>query len=103
MVAHQHDHHGHGVCIAIAWFNSEQWHKLKEIADDADSLDATYEKWLAGAKKLEQQLHDQGMHAHRMLLEVDTLQKWCVARKRPLNGEARADYASALARRANLG
>lgn len=102
MVAHHHHDHD-GVCISIAWFDAEQWQKLKEIADDADSLDTSYEKWLAGAKKLERQLHEQGMHAHRIMLETDALAKWCAARKRPLNSEARSDYAAALGRRANLG
>jgi hypothetical protein len=102
MVAHHH-HHDHSVCIAIAWFDETQWLKLKEVADDARELDASYDQWLAGVKKLERQLHDQGMHAHRIMLDVDALAKWCTARKRPLNGEARADYATALARRANLG
>lgn len=102
MVA-QHHHHHDGACISIAWFDAEQWQKLKEIADDADALDSSYEKWLAGAKKLERQLHEQGMHAHRIMLETDALAKWCAARKRPLNSEARSEYAAALARRANLG
>lgn len=103
MAGHSHHHHDHSGCIAIAWFNSQQWHKLKAIAEDADALDESYESWLAGVKKLEKQLHEQGQHAHRIMLETDALQRWCLARKRPLNGEARADYAAALARRANLG
>jgi hypothetical protein len=103
MAGHHHHHHDHSACIAIPWFNAEQWQKLITVSDDADTLDSSYEKWLAGVKKLEQQLRDQGMHAHRIMLDVEALQKWCVARKRPLNSEARADYASALARRANLG
>lgn len=102
-MAGHHHHHDHAACIAIPWFNADQWQKLKAVADDADTLDSTYEKWLAGARKFEQQLHEQGMHAHRIMLETDSLQKWCLARKRPLNGDSRADYASALARRANLG
>jgi hypothetical protein len=98
-MSHDHHHHDHSACIAIAWFNETEWEKLRAIAADADQLDASYEKWLAGAKKLERQLHDQGLHAHRILLEVDTLARWCAARKRPLDGEARSAYATALAAR----
>jgi hypothetical protein len=94
-----HHHHSHAACIAIAWFEEEEWLKLKATADDKDKLDESYEKWLAGAKKLERMLHDQGQHAHRILIEVDTLTRWCAARKRPLDGEARADFANALNRR----
>jgi len=97
-----HHHHDHSACIAIAWFDAAEWQKLKAIADDAEQLDPTYEKWLEGARKLERQLHDQGQHAHRIMLDVETLARWCAARKRLLNGEARSEYASALARRANL-
>src|SRR5687767_4245907 len=98
-MAHDH-HHDHSACIALAWYSEAEWQKLKAIAADADTLDASYEKWLAGAKKLERQLHDQGQHAHRIPLDVDTLARWCAARKRPIDSEARADYAAALARRA---
>lgn len=98
-MAHDHHHHDHSACIAIAWFNEAEWQKLKAVAADADQLGESYEKWLVGAKKLERQLHDQGMHAHRILLDIETLTRWCTARKRPLDGESRSAYAAALAQR----
>lgn len=98
-MSHDHHHHDHSACIALAWFNETEWQKLKAVATDADQLGDSYEKWLVGAKKLERQLHDQGQHAHRILLEVDTLVRWCTARKRPLDSEARSAYATALAAR----
>ena len=96
-------HHHHGVCTSIAWFNEAEWQKLKTVAEDADKLDDTYDEWLESVEKLEAQMHQKGEHAHRISIEVDTLARWCAARKRPLNGEARADYAAAVARRTNLG
>ena len=97
-MAHDH-HHDHSACVAIAWFNEAEWTKLKAIAVDADALDSTYEKWLASARRVEKQMHDGGVHAHRIMLDVDKLASWCAARKRPLDGEARSAYAAALARR----
>lgn len=94
-----HHHHDHSHCLALAWFDETEWQKLKAIADDKEQLDESYEKWLAGAKRAERQLHEAGQHAHRIMLDVDTLIRWCAARKRPIDGEARAAYAMALARR----
>ncbi|WP_254509789.1 hypothetical protein [Anatilimnocola floriformis] len=99
-MAHHHHHHD---CVNIAWFNETEWQKLKAVAADADKLASTYDEWTEDVEKLERQLHDKGEHAHRIPVEVDTLARWCTARKRPLNGEARADYAAAIARRSNLG
>lgn len=92
-------HHEHSACIALAWYDETEWQKLKEIAADKDKLDESYEKWLAGAKKLLHMLHEQGHHAHRIMIDVDTLVRWCTARKRPLDSEARVDYTNALNRR----
>lgn len=98
-----HHHHHHGPCIALAWFTADEWQKLKEVADDKEQLGETYEKWVAGIARLERQLHDAGQHVHRIPLDVDKLARWCKARNRPLNGEARSAFAAALAQRASLG
>ena len=97
-MAHDH-HHDHSACVALAWYSEAEWHKLKAIAADPEALDETYEAWLAGAKKLERQLHDQGQHAHRIPLDVDALARWCTARRRALDSEARSTYAAARAQR----
>jgi hypothetical protein len=99
----EHHHHDHSACLAIAWFNETEWRKLKEIADDKDALDDTYDEWLANIERLERQLHDSGQHAHRIALNVDKLARWCQARNRPLDGNARSTYAAALAQRGQLG
>jgi hypothetical protein len=98
-----HHHHDHSACIALAWFEAEEWQKLKEVAHDQDKLDATYEKWLAGIERLERQLHEAGQHVHRIYLDVDRLVRWCKARNRPVDSEARTEFAAALAQRASLG
>jgi hypothetical protein len=98
-----HHHHDHTACLAIAWFNETEWQKLKEVADDKDALDETYDEWLVGIERQERQLHDAGHHAHRISLDVDKLVRWCKARNRPLNGEARSSYAAAIAQRGQLG
>ena len=96
-------HHHHHNCPAITWFSETEWQKLKAVAEDADKLGNTYDDWVEGIENLERQLHAKGEHAHRISIEVDTLARWCTARKRPLNSEARAEYTAAVARRSNMG
>ena len=31
--------------LGLAWYGREDWERLREIADDRDKLDDTYEDW----------------------------------------------------------
>jgi hypothetical protein len=35
--------------LALAWYTRETWARLREVADDAQALDGTFEEWERGA------------------------------------------------------
>ena len=42
--------------VGIAWYDSTQWTKLKQIAADTEQLDDTHEEWKRNAERTERQL-----------------------------------------------
>jgi len=47
------------VLIGVGWYSKDQWTMLKLLADDRDSLDASYEQWEAGVQETLEQLQRQ--------------------------------------------
>jgi len=82
------------IVAGIAWFRADQWQLLRSLSIDADELEETYE-WVAIAEKTVQDLTRQGVLARKVDVDVNELQVWCSAQKRPLDSSARAQYAAA--------
>jgi hypothetical protein len=85
---------GSNMIVGIAWYRPEQYGLLRALAADADSMANTYEEWLAGVTKTMDDLHQRGIAARRVNVEVRDLAAWCQQRGRPLDGEARSTYAA---------
>ena len=82
------------IVAGIAWFRADQWQHLRSLAVDADDLEETYEEWVALAEKAIGDLATQGVFARKVDVDVNELQAWCSAQKRPLDSSARAQYAA---------
>ena len=83
------------IVAGIAWFRADQWQLLRSLSTDADELEKTHEEWVAIAEKTVQDLARQGVFARKVDVDVNELQAWCSAQKRPLDSSARAQYAAA--------
>jgi hypothetical protein len=84
--------------VGIAWYDSVQWAKLKQIAADADQLDDTHEAWKRNAEQTERQLVADRIVVRHVPIDVDALVAWCRAQNKPVNGAARAEYTSRIVR-----
>lgn len=82
------------VVAGIAWFRANQWQLLRSLATDADHLEATHEEWVRIAEKTIEDLAKQGVRTQKIDVDVNDLQAWCSAQKRPLDSSARAAYAA---------
>jgi hypothetical protein len=85
--------------VALAWYDAAQWAKLKQVAKDCDNIEDSYEDWRRSAEIFERELRRKGVEIKRVHVDVESLVAWCATRKRPVNGEARSEYAAQLARR----
>jgi len=82
--------------MGFAWFTHEQWSRLKEIADDANELDSSFEQWEHGATITFEQLRRQGFDVTKVFLDIDRVQEWCREKGLPLDSTARSEYTSEL-------
>jgi hypothetical protein len=80
------------VVTGIAWYQRDQWTRLRELASDADKLEESYEDWLAGAQKALVQMSVVGVRAQRVDVDLDELARWCRTEGRPLDSAARAAF-----------
>lgn len=83
-----------GRTIGLAWYTRESWQRLVEVADDRETLHASFEDWKRQAVATALQLAGAGADYRKVYLDVDALVTWCRERGRPVNSAARAAYTS---------
>jgi hypothetical protein len=89
--------------LVLAWYTREAWERLREVADDAQALDETYEAWERGALAAIRDLESIGRRLRKVPVDIDGLIAWCRERHRGIDSAARAEYASYLLRRSEGG
>jgi len=81
------------ITVAIAWYRREQWGMLRAVSADAAKLEESYDDWLEFASRHVKELEARGIGVHKIDVEVGALTRWCKRQRRPVDGEARAEYA----------
>jgi hypothetical protein len=79
--------------VAIAWYRADEWALLRAVSADGEQLEATYGEWLAFATQHLRDLEAKGFEVLRIDIEIAALVNWCNSQGRPVDGEARAEYA----------
>jgi hypothetical protein len=87
----------------IAWYRRNQWTRLRELAADSDTLEESYDGWLAGAQKALLEMAVNGVRAQRVDVDVEALVRWCQAEGRRLDSAARAAYTALQLSRTHQG
>ena len=83
----------------VAWFDQEQWEKLRAVASDGEVLEESYQAWLAMAERGIRELEETGMIIERVPVNVEELVAWCIEHDRPIDSSARAEFAASELRR----
>lgn len=86
--------------LGLAWYSREAWERLREIVDDRDALDDTYEDWERQALAMIRNLEAVGRPIRKVPIDIDALVAWCRERKCRNDMAARAEYVSDLLRQA---
>ena len=89
--------------VGIAWYRPEQYGLLRALSTDTDSMEKTYEEWLAGVTRTMDELRRIGVAAQRVDVEIKELVAWCQQRGLALDGQARSQYAAEFLRSDNTG
>jgi hypothetical protein len=89
------------IVYSFAWFQPEQWSRLKEVVDDPSSLDDTYEEWRASAEKAISEFRATGQRVQKISIKVSELLIWCESKGYKPDSKARSEYTAALAQARN--
>ena len=76
----------------VAWFDREQWQRLREVAADPERLEESYEAWVAMAERAIRHLEATGMLIERVPVDTEELIAWCKDRARSIDSSARAEF-----------
>jgi len=93
-----------GMRVGVAWYRDSEWEKLRQLAADPEILEETYAEWTKVYENGIRQLRASGLVPERVEIDVEELRAWCTAQKCPLDGKARAAFATEiLSRRSKQG
>ena len=82
--------------LGLAWYTRESWERLREVADDLDALDESFEAWERQALSTLAKLQAAGHRIRKVPIDIDALVAWCRDRRHRLDSAARAEYVSEL-------
>ena len=88
-----------GLKIGVAWYSEAEWERLRDLAVDSDMLEETYAEWRTVYESAVRKLAASGLAPEPVEVSVEELKAWCIARKRPLDASARAEFASEIVAR----
>ena len=82
----------------FAWFDKEQWHRLKEVADDPEILDDSFEEWERNALRALRNIERQGQRVEKVHINIADLVSWCKGKGVPNISKYRAEYVTFILR-----
>jgi len=89
--------------VGVAWYSRDEWPRVRAIAADPETLEASYDDWLKVFTEGKAALRQAGIVAEDVPVLAGDLQAWCAAEGRPIDGDARAGYAAEQLRRKHQG
>jgi len=79
---------------AIAWIEEPDWNTLRDSMADSDSLPQEYTAWLARTERQLELLDSRGFKVHKVRLQPDEFDRWCLSHGMRRDAGARAIYVS---------
>jgi hypothetical protein len=83
----------------VAWYRPEQWARLREISEDVENLDDTYEEWRQKAEQALREGIPADVTVEKVDIDVEEVLAWCNVLGLPMNAQSRARYVSDRLRR----
>jgi len=87
----------------IAWYESDQWDRLRDISDDSSELEETYEEWKKNTEKKIKELKKQGYQVKKVPVDTEDLLSWCNSYRMSVKGSSRNDYTTKRLREISRG
>ena len=84
------------IIYSFAWFQPEEWQKLKETVDDPETLDDSYQEWRKNAEETISEIRAAGHKVQKTSIKISKLLDWCASKGYKPNSKARSEYAAYL-------
>ena len=80
------------IVTGVAWYRPEQWQRLRDIAEDVDNLEETYDAWLQTAERMLRDGIPAGVVVEKIDIDVEEVLAWCNERGLPMNAQSRTQF-----------
>lgn len=78
--------------LGVAWYEPDQWLRVKELSTDPDRFEETFAEWEAMATKTLKQLVASGIEAEKVLIDADEFLAWCRSNEAQPDSGSRARF-----------
>ena len=78
--------------MGVTCYRAEQWHRLREISEDKEHFDKTYEASLLDSENKIKQLEAQGYRPVKVEVDVEEMLTWCSTQGLAVTPETRTKY-----------
>jgi HD superfamily phosphodiesterase len=78
--------------MGVTWYHPEQWERLREIVEDKENFDKTYEESVLDSENKIKQLEAQGMRPVKVEVDVEEMLTWCSAQGLSVTPETRTKF-----------
>ena len=82
------------IITGVAWYRPEQWLRLREVSEDVDNLDETYDAWLQTAERMIREGIPANVVVEKIDIDVEEVLAWCNERGLPMNASSRSRFVS---------
>jgi hypothetical protein len=86
------------VCMGIAWYDPDDYERIRAMCVDCDELQDTYEEWLEDAQRVFDMASARGYLVERVPVRPAHFSAWCRIKGLPMNSRSRSQYAEEFAR-----
>jgi hypothetical protein len=78
--------------IGIAWYRKEQWFILRQVVENPNDIEDTYEEWLKNANILKKELVDSGLAVEEVDVDMQDVINWCKKGNKTINSNNISEY-----------
>ena len=78
--------------IGIAWYKKEQWFILRQVIENPNDIENTYEEWLNNAINLKKTLIDSGLTVEEVEIDIQDVISWCKKDNKTINSKNITEY-----------
>jgi hypothetical protein len=78
--------------MGVTWYRPDQWERLREIVEDKENFDKTYEESRLDSENQIKQLESQGLRPVKVEVDVEEMIKWCSDQGLSVTPETRTKF-----------